>query len=543
MLAGGRLTPGLVPHARLPSWAGPRGPCTCEGTACAWSRQVKSTQPLWSRATELNSFSKLEADAATDIAVIGGGITGLTTALLLAEAGKRVTLLETRQIGAGVSGRTSAHLTEALDTRYHALESKFGREGAALARASTRDAIEKIASLASANAVSCGFERLDGYLLAKNEQQLLELEAEREAAERAGVNVAHAKDTKLPLDARAAIVFANQAQFHPLEYLQALTERLANNDARIYEGVLVSHVEAKGRFTLETDVGHTITANTVVNATHAPFQTTKLELQLAQYRSYIVSGPVTRPLGGLYWDMDDPYHYLRSVLIDGQNYLIVGGGDHRTGTLPHDGPDATFEELQALADTMECRVTERWSAQVAESSDGLPFIGKPDPQSEFYLAQGFAGNGLTFGTLAAMIISDAILGRANRYADLYRADRFKLLASAATVISENAETAGHLVAGHVKPVSDASIDELRRGEGRIVKVEGKKLAVYRDDKGAVHAVSAICTHQGCQVAFNPIECSWDCPCHGSRFDLDGKVLDGPAETPLAPHALPAEPRR
>ncbi len=235
--------------------------------------------------------------------------------------------------------------------------------------------------------------------------------------------------------------------------------------------------------------------------------------------------------------MADPYHYYRSTLIDGQNYLIVGGGDHRTGTVPVGGPDAPFHELEALATRLGSNVSERWSAQVAEPSDGLPFIGKPDPKVEFYLAQGFGGNGMTFGTLAAMLISDALLDRSNRYAELYRADRFKPLASAAAVLSENAETAAHLVAGHVKPVADRPLNELARGEGCILKADGKKLAVYRDVAGAVHAVSAICTHQGCQVAFNPIERSWDCPCHGSRFDIDGSVLDGPAEKPLPKYEL------
>lgn len=493
-----------------------------------------STQPLWSRSS-FRRFPRLEVDLHTDVAVIGGGITGLTTALLLAEAGKRVALLETRQLAAGVSGKTSAHLTEALDTRYHQLESKFGREGAALARASSREAIEKIASLASD--LDCGFERLNGYLFAQDESRLAELDAEALAAERAGAIVARANELPLPLPlrARGALVFANQAQFRPTDYLSGLAQRLAKTDARIYEGVLVSHVDSQERFELETNVGHKVTADAVVVATHAPFQTTKLELQLAQYRSYVVSGPIAQPLGGLFWDMADPYHYLRSTTIDGQDYLIVGGGDHRTGTLPEGGPDAPFRELEALANSLGSAPTERWSAQVAEPSDGLPFIGKPDEKMELYVAQGFSGNGMTLGTLSAMLISDALLGRKNRYAELYRADRFKPLASAGAVLSENAETASHLVAGHVKPVSDRPVEELGRGEGRIMKANGKKLAVYRDERGALHAVSAICTHQGCQVAFNPIEQSWDCPCHGSRFGIDGAVLDGPAEKPLAKH--------
>ncbi|MES1183111.1 MAG: FAD-dependent oxidoreductase [Myxococcales bacterium] len=492
--------------------------------------------PLWSRSS-FRHFPNLEADLHTEVAVIGGGITGLTTALLLANAGKQVTLLETRRLGAGVSGSTTAHLTEALDTRYHELESKFGREGAALARASSRDAIENIARLAGSNEIDCGFERVDGYLFASDDDQLADLDKELLAAERAGASVAKSNALPLQLCSRGAVVFANQAQLRPIDYLRGLAERLRKTDARIYEGVLVSNVQSQGHFRLETDVGHAVTADAVVVATHAPFQTMKLELQLAQYRSYVVSGPIARPLGGLFWDMADPYHYYRSATIDGQEYLIVGGGDHRTGTLPEGGADAPFRELEALATRMGSRVSERWSAQVAEPSDGLPFIGKPDPEQELYLAQGFSGNGMTFGTLAAMLISDALLGRQNRYADLYRADRFKPLASAGAVLSENAETAAHLVAGHVKPVSERKAEELSCGEGCIVKADGQKLAVYRDEDGKVHAVSAICTHQGCQVAFNPIERSWDCPCHGSRFDIDGRVLDGPAQKPLAKHQV------
>jgi glycine/D-amino acid oxidase-like deaminating enzyme/nitrite reductase/ring-hydroxylating ferredoxin subunit len=497
---------------------------------------MKSTQALWSRSS-LPRFPRLEVDLRTEVAVIGGGITGLTTALLLAEAGKQVTLLEARQLASGVSGRTTAHLTEALDTRYHVLESKFSREGAALARVSTREAIEKIALWAGASNVDCGFERLNGYLFAQDESQLGELDAELLAAERAGAVVSRENELPLPLPARGAVVFANQAQFRPIDYLRGLAERLAQTNARVYENVLVSHVGNQGQFKLETDGGRTVTADAVVVATHAPFQTMKLEVQLAQYRSYVVSGPLARPLGGLFWDMADPYHYLRSTTIEGKDYLIVGGADHRTGTLPEGGPDAPFRELQALATRLGSTVAERWSAQVAEPADGLPFIGKPDAKMELYLAQGFSGNGMTFGTLAAMMISDALLGRPSRYADLYRADRFKALAAAGAVLSENAETAAHLVAGHVKPVSERPLGELAPGQACILKADGKKLAVYRDEQGTVHAVSAICTHQGCQVAFNPIEHSWDCPCHGSRFDIDGRVLDGPAQKPLQKHAL------
>jgi glycine/D-amino acid oxidase-like deaminating enzyme/nitrite reductase/ring-hydroxylating ferredoxin subunit len=489
---------------------------------------MKSTKPLWSRPT--SRFPELDADLHTEVVVVGGGITGVTTALLLASQGKRVALLETRSLGSGVTGATTAHLTEALDARYHQLESDFGAEGARLARASSRAAIEKIADLSSG--VDCGFERVPGYLFGDREAHLSELDAELLAAERAGAQVRRTSEIPLPLPARGAVVFENQAQFRPLDYLAGLAQRLTNAGAQVFEGVTVLDVQTDGQLTLQTSGGHRVTANAVVLATHAPFQSLKVQLELAQYRSYVVSGAVASPVPGLFWDLADPYHYIRSATVDGRHHLIVGGGDHRTGTLPEGGPEQPFQELEALAAKLGASASERWSAQVAEPSDGLPFIGKLDPKVELYVAQGFAGNGMTFGTLAGMLISDALLGRDNPYAELYRASRFKPLASAASVVSENAETAAHLVAGHLKPVSEEPLESLPLGEGRIVKSDGKKLAVYRDQDGAIHAVSATCTHQGCQVAFNPVECSWDCPCHGSRFDIDGGVLDGPAKKPL-----------
>jgi glycine/D-amino acid oxidase-like deaminating enzyme/nitrite reductase/ring-hydroxylating ferredoxin subunit len=489
----------------------------------------RSTGSLWQRPAHQVRFPKLSEDVQVDVAVVGGGITGVTTALMLAEGGKRVALLEARRLGAGVTGRTTAHLTEIVDTRYHELETKWGRDAAGLVRASSRAAIEKIAELASS--IDCGFERVNGYLFTNQESQLEELGAELEAARRAGAAVERS-DLPLPLEVRGALSFANQAQFRPLGYLQGLAERLARTNALVCEGVRVLSYEAKDQVKLETDSSHQVTADALVLATHAPFASFKLELELAQYRSYAVAGRVATPPRGLFWDMADPYHYIRAASIDGATFLIVGGGDHRTGTVPPGGPGAPYAELSELAATLGAEAEVRWSAQVAESADGLPFIGKPDSDQGVYVAQGFAGNGMTFGTLSALLISDELLGRNNRFAELYRADRLKPKAAAAAIVTENTKTAGHLVAGHLRPVSHEPVADLPRGEGRILKHEGQKLAVYRDPNGVVHALSATCTHQGCQVAFNAVERSWDCPCHGSRFDIDGAVLDGPAMKPL-----------
>jgi glycine/D-amino acid oxidase-like deaminating enzyme/nitrite reductase/ring-hydroxylating ferredoxin subunit len=496
---------------------------------------MHSTGSIWERPASLRNFRPLDADSVVDVAVVGGGITGLTTALLLAEAGKRVALLESRHLGAGVTGSTTAHVTEAIDTRYHELESKFGREGAQLVRASSRDAMETIARLASG--ADCGLERLNGYLFTDDEAQIAELDAEFSAAERAGASVERCR-APLPFPSRAGLCFADQLQLRPLEYLGALVTRLGQTSAKLFEGTAMLDITTRGGLSvIATDNGPTVTTEAVVLATHAPFANLTLQLELAQYRSYVVAGRVASAPAGLFWDMEDPYHYVRHVSQGGQSYLVIGGEDHRTGTAPEFGDDAPFGDLEAYAARFGVQPEARWSAQVVESADGLPFIGKADPNQNLYVATGFGGNGTTFGTLAAMLISDSILGRDNPYAELYRANRFKPLAALRAVVSENLETAAHLVSGHLKPVSHAPLSELPIGVGRIVSHDGKRLAVYRDQDGGLHAVSAICTHQGCQVAFNPRERSWDCPCHGSRFDLEGRVLDGPATKPLAKQSI------
>jgi glycine/D-amino acid oxidase-like deaminating enzyme/nitrite reductase/ring-hydroxylating ferredoxin subunit len=467
---------------------------------------------------------------------VGGGITGLSTALLLAEAGKRVALVERRRLGTGVTGATTAHVTEVIDTRYHELESKFGRQKAALVRTASREAIEMIAEISSACRHDCGFRRLSGYLFAEQEAQVSELNDELDAAQRAGLAVERA-DVPLPFRTRGGLRFANQAQLQPLAYLSALVDRLPQGKVQVFEETAVLDVDSKSGLRLQIQGDHSITCDAVVLATHQQFVSNAIELQVAQYRSYVVAGAAARAPDGLFWDLADPYHYVRSFTVNGDSYVVVGGEDHRTGEDPEGGADTPYRNLDTYLARFGAVPEARWSAQVVEPADGLPFIGKPASDQEIYVATGFSGNGMTFGSLAAMMIRDEIMGRANPYAELFAADRVKLLASLPHLIKENADTALHLVGDRLRGVSDEPLEKLGTDSGCIIKRQGEKLAVYRDHDGALHALSAVCTHKGCQVAWNAVERSWDCPCHGSRFDVQGRVLDGPATKPLEARKL------
>jgi glycine/D-amino acid oxidase-like deaminating enzyme/nitrite reductase/ring-hydroxylating ferredoxin subunit len=497
---------------------------------------MHSTKSIWKKAERFPEFPRLDADLHVDVAVVGGGITGLSTALLLAEAGKRVALVERDRLGSGVTGATTAHVTEVLDTRYHELESKFGQPAAARIRAASREAIEMIAKTSSGAANGCGFRRLSGYLFAEDETQVSELDDELDAAERAGLAVERA-DVPLPFRTRAGLRFANQAQLQPLAYLGALLDRMPQGKVKVFERTAVLDLDTKSGLRLEVQGDHSITCDQVVLATHQQFVSNSIEVQVVQHRSYAVAGRASRAPDGLFWDLADPYHYVRRFTVNGDSYVIVGGEDHRTGEAPEGGADAPYRNLDAYLARFGVAPEMRWSSQVVEPSDGLPFIGKPSKDQEVYVATGFSGNGMTFGTLSAMLIRDQILGRANPYAELFAADRVKLLASLPHLITENADTALHLVGDRLRGVSDEPLENLPVGAGCIIKSQGEKLAVYRDLDGTLHALSAICTHKGCQVAWNGVERSWDCPCHGSRFNTRGHVLDGPATKPLEKRRL------
>jgi glycine/D-amino acid oxidase-like deaminating enzyme/nitrite reductase/ring-hydroxylating ferredoxin subunit len=489
---------------------------------------------LWTEAeaATLPSFAPLEGNLAADVAVVGGGIAGVTAALLLAREGKRVALIEARRIGGGETGRTTAHLTELLDTRYHVLESKFGNEGAQLAAASSREAIDRIETFVDELAIDCSFARVPGYLFARDEQQRLELARELESLERVAGRASWADAWPLPIEIAGAVRVERQARIHPVEYLNALVAAFVAAGGSVFEGTRLLDVD-DGTPCRVVTTGGVITAKDVLVLTNAPVSSKlAFHTKTASYRSYAIAVRLSSFPDALFWDMEDPYHYVRKHESDLGAFVIVGGEDHKTGQR-----EDSVSSYHALGEWVATHfgpleIVARWSGQVVEPADGLPFIGHNADDDHVYTATGFSGNGMTFGTLAAMMLSDAVLGRKNPWAHLYDANRKKPLAQAREFVAENLNVAKRVVQDRFVPAELDGPDDIPRGEGRLVRAHGKVLAVYRDDAGETHVRSAVCTHLGCIVRWNDAEHSWDCPCHGSRFDVDGAILNGPATAPL-----------
>ncbi len=492
------------------------------------------TETLWSDFSRLPEFPQLRATIETDVIIVGAGIAGMTAAIELQRAGKSVVVLEARRIAGGETGHTTAHLTELLDARYFSLISKFGRDKATLAADAARYAIDCIETFTGACG-TCAFERVPGYLYAETVEQTKELEREFEALKTVGCNVSWVNEFPLAIPVTRALRIENQAQFEPLGYFAELTKHFVSSGGRIFENTEVLAVNDGEPCKVKTPAAEAFARDVLVLASVPVSNRLVMHTRVAAYRSYAVAARLDGPFpAGLFYDLREPYHYVRTQKTPRGSFLIVGGNDHKTGQ--NDDTEGAFKDLSAYAAEHfgATNVEYRWSGQIIEPADGLPFIGKNPGAEHVYIATGFSGTGLTFGTLAGVILSDEVRRTSNSWAKLFSPDRAKPFAQLGELLVENSDFPGTLVRDRLDRGEVADVASVAAGEGRLVRVKGKMCAVFRDQKGQVHAHSAVCTHFGCYVHWNNAERSWDCPCHGSRFGIDGEVLNGPATRALAP---------
>jgi len=505
-----------------------------------------TTLSVWAATAATPNEKPLSQDTSANVCIIGAGIAGLTTAYLLARAGKSVVVVDDGPIGGGMTARTTAHLTNALDDRFYELERLFGEDGARLAGQSHTAAIDRVEEIVRAETIDCEFERLDGYLFLPTDGRMKVLEDELPAAHRAGLTTVRRLD-RAPLDSfdtGPCLHFPRQGQFHPLKYLGGLAAAIERDGGQIFTSTRADQIEGGEQAYVTSTGGYKIRCDAIVVATNTPVNDRMvIHTKQAPYTTYVIGARI--PRGSLptmlLWDAPadlwDPYHYIRIEHGDDYDVLIVGGEDHKTGQ-QHDGAQrwGKLEQWTRNRFPMAKEIDYRWSGQVMEPVDGLAFIGRnPADADNVFIATGDSGMGMTHGTIAGMLLSDLIMGRENPWADLYDPSR-KTLSAVKDFVEENINVAAQY-ADAVTPGEAKSIEEIAKGEGAVIRKGLSKVAVYRDDDGTVHSMSAVCVHLGCIVTWNSAEKTWDCPCHGSRYDSVGTVINGPANTDLPPEEI------
>lgn len=498
------------------------------------------TTSLWQTLTPTLPGRPLDGDIDTDVVIVGGGITGLTTAWLLAKKGARVVVVDDGPLGGGETERTTAHLASALDEHFVELEKLHGTGNARLAAQSHAAAIDQIETIVHELQIDCDFLRVDGYLFnADGDTDGTDLDDERAAASRAGLVVDIVDEVPSLPGLGRALRFANQAEFEPLRYLRALAVACEARGVRLCTTTHADTIEGGAAPKVVTDAGFTIRASkAVVVATNTPVNDIlALHTKQLPYRSYaiglrIAAGSLPH---ALWWDTAEPYHYVRVVRgvddNDGHDVLIVGGEDHKTGQA--EDTTARFAKLESWARkhfVVGARVT-AWSGQVMEPIDGLAFIGKnPMDHDNVYVATGDSGHGLTHGTIAGMMFSEMIFGADHPWAALYDPRRKSLQG-----ISEYAKESLNVAVQYARWLKGSDVrhdEDIPRGGGAVQRRGLSLVALSVDDQGCLHECSAVCPHLGAIVAWNDLEKSWDCPLHGSRFTPTGEVMNGPANTGL-----------
>lgn len=490
----------------------------------------------WVDSTSTDNFSSLKDHVSVDVAIVGAGIAGITAATLLKKAGKTVALLESREVGTGASGHTTAKVTSLHQLIYATLIDQVGEDKARLYAESQQAAVEQVAQLVAQEQLDCDFQRKSAYTFTESEENLEKIEEEVEAALRFGLPASFVRETSLPFPIAGAIRFDHQAQFHPRKYILALAKLLPGNGSYVFENTRVQNVEEGSPCKVISDRG-TLSAKKVLITTNLPILDQGLFFAKTYPKSsYLIAAPIedSKAPDGMFIGIGEGYRSIRTTPSGEGTLLIVGGEGHKTGSVSE-----TEEKYLKLETYIRDRfgiesVKYRWSSHDMMSMDKLPYIGKLTPLSDcVYVATGFSLWGMSNGTLSGMILSNLVLENPNPWTDLYDATRITPFLSAES-LKNNLDVGKHWVGDRLKGSSEETLVELANGEGKLVNVDGDKIAAYRDDEGTLHTCSAVCPHLGCIVNWNSADKSWDCPCHGAQYTGEGKLFHGPAVKDLEP---------
>jgi glycine/D-amino acid oxidase-like deaminating enzyme/nitrite reductase/ring-hydroxylating ferredoxin subunit len=494
-------------------------------------------------------YDELRGDVVADVAIIGGGITGLTAARLLKEAGKRVVVVEEGRVGSGTTGFTSGHLDVTTDTPLADMISHFGEDAARRVVGATRAAVDRIERW-SFEFGGCEFNRVPSYQFAESSDRLDELERQSGAARKLGLTASITQAIPLPFPCQRALRIEDQARFHALRYLNALAATVHGDGCFVFENTRASVPDEKqsGCF-VETPHGSVLSAD-VFMATHGHFLgISQFDFRVFPYQSYVIAVRVSDAVpDALFWDMATPYHYIRRASSIDPDLLLIGGCDHKTGQ--GDIERDAFGDLRQYAAerfTLRGGVAYEWSGQFFQPADGLPHVGRAPGREHLYMATGFSGTGLTLGTVAGEMVASLVQGQRHSLEEVLRPGRATVLASAGELISENLNVARRFVGDRFGLETIDSLDQVPIGPGRVVRFNDRQVAVFREPSGVLHAVSAVCTHAGCIVHWNDAERTWDCPCHGGRYGVDGNAFAGPPTRDLSKDITgsserPAQPR-
>lgn len=497
-------------------------------------RDGELISPWQSRIARTAKKSLADPNTIYDCIIIGAGITGVTAAMMLRDAGKEVLVIDAHNAGYGTTGGTSAHINTFADTTYKEAESAFGEEGAKLFAGAVNSGFDIIRENIRSYSIECDFEEKPGFVYAEDDDQAKQLEDLYEGTMKVNVPITYVQKIPVPIPFKKAVLLPGQAQFHPIKYLQGLLTAYTKAGGLIVEHTKIEAVETEDGIHTAKSEEHAFRSRSIIYATHTPPGINLFSFRCAPYRSYVLAVKLKSNAypDGLIYDMQDPYHYIRTHEISGQKLLLVGGNDHKTG---HDDPAKAFEDLEKYTRKYfnVSSVKYQWSSQYYIPVDGLPYVGQiPFYAEGIYCATGYNGNGMMLGSISGQILAGTIIGKEHPYADLFSTSRIKPVDGFTEFVKENADVVYHFVADRLTITETDSLKRLKPGTGKVVEFDNRKVAVYRDESGVIHALNPVCTHAACIVNWNGEEKSWDCPCHGARYDIEGKVLTGPAQRDL-----------